>query len=545
MYTKFYDLSEKPFTLVPDPRYLFLSRSHREALAHLLYGIQEGEGFILVVGQVGTGKTTLCRTLLERVGDEVDIGFIFNPSSTDVELLAAINREFGIPSDAQVATELVEVLNRFLLQRRAIGRRVLLVIDEAQKLEPEVLEQIRLLSNLETEREKLLQILLFGQPELDELLARSDLRQLRQRITIRWALRPLTRAETGAYVSHRLRVAGSRDTPLFSPGALRVLYRKSGGVPRLINAVADRALLAGYSAGLERVTAAAVRNGARELPGASAFVLRRFVFPGSALVAGGLAVGLVATTWIAGRNLDAPPLAPVEAAPREAHAGEIPPPVPEGGLGGALQDRSRGATAARALDEVLAEWGYDPLGLGEIAPEQFPNALSDRTALLVLDTWSDLGQLQRLNLPAVLEVEPAPGIRRYIGLVKTQPDGMLVLRDGSQSFFLSRDELDEFWTGRALFLWTNFESVPALRAGMSGRAVEWLQHRLQELGYLSSGPASGQYGAKTGDAVRQLQAEYYLDPTGEVGPATLITIYQALRYGAPVLRLADLGAQLS
>ena len=218
MYTDFYGLKERPFALLPDPRYLFLSESHREALAHLLYGIEAGEGFIQVVGQVGTGKTTLCRTLLGRIGSDVEIAYIFNPSPSAEELLAAINREFGLPTTARSRVELIEQLNRFLLEKRAQDRRVLLVIDEAQNLEPGVLEQIRLLSNLETEREKLVQIALIGQPELEENLARADLRQLRQRITVRWTLSPFSSREVGEYLKHRLQVAGRDRVDLFTRG---------------------------------------------------------------------------------------------------------------------------------------------------------------------------------------------------------------------------------------------------------------------------------------------------------------------------------------
>ena len=218
MYTGFFGLREKPFSLAPDPRYLFLSASHREALAHLLYGIEEGEGFIEVIGQVGTGKTTLCRTLLDRIGSDAEIAYIFNPSPSEVELLAAINREFGLPTAVRTRTDLLDALNQFLVEKNANGRRVLLVIDEAQNLDPAVLEQVRLLSNLETDRAKLLQIVLIGQPELEENLSRSDLRQLRQRITVRWSLRPLSRAEVAEYVEHRLRVAGLADPRLFTSG---------------------------------------------------------------------------------------------------------------------------------------------------------------------------------------------------------------------------------------------------------------------------------------------------------------------------------------
>ena len=219
MYTGFFGLREKPFSLAPDPRYLFLSASHREALAHLLYGIEEGEGFIEVIGQVGTGKTTLCRTLLDRIGSDAEIAYIFNPSPSEVELLAAINREFGLPTAVRTRTELLDALNQFLLEKNAAGRRVLLVIDEAQNLDPAVLEQVRLLSNLETDRAKLLQIVLIGQPELEENLARSDLRQLRQRITVRWSAAPAL-ARRGGRVSSSTGCASPAlaDPRLFTRG---------------------------------------------------------------------------------------------------------------------------------------------------------------------------------------------------------------------------------------------------------------------------------------------------------------------------------------
>ncbi|MEE8558688.1 MAG: AAA family ATPase [Myxococcota bacterium] len=530
MYCDFYDLEEKPFTLVPDPRFLYLSPSHREALAHLLYGIHEGEGFMVVVGPVGSGKTTLCRTLLERVSGDAEVGFIFNPSSSAAELLATINKEFGIPAEASTASELTAELNEFLLAQRVAGRRVLLVIDEAQNLGASVLEQVRLLSNLETERCKLLQILLFGQPELDGLLDRSDLRQLRQRITVRWALRPLSLPDTRLYVEHRLRVAGGKRRDLFSLGALERIYRASGGIPRLINAVADRALLAGYSAGLSRVDARTVIRAARELPGTRRGPARWPIWaPVSALLGAGLGIALLlAAPWVDQRLL-----ASVEAAPRPGLVAE------PGDLESALEMQTGGSSAARALDVVLTEWGYAPLGVGELLPEHFASVVADRTDLLVLDTWSDLDRLGRMNLPAVLEVRPAEGLRRYVALVRAHPDGSLVVRDGSRSFWLSAGQLDELWTGRTLVPWMNFEFVPALHLGMEGPAVVWLQGRLAGLGYLSADAESGQFDEPTLDAVRQLQAVQTLEPSGEVGPATLIALYRALQYHTPMLAIAS------
>ncbi len=268
MYTAFYGLREKPFSLTPDPRYLFLASSHREALAHLLYGIEQGEGFIAVTGEVGTGKTTLCRTLLERLGSETDVAFIFNPTLTGDELLRAIAVELGMLTTGLTRTQLSDQLNEYLLEQRRRNRRVLLIVDEAQNLSPQTLEEIRLLSNLETSTSKLIQILLFGQPELDEQLESRELRQLRQRISVRWSLDSLSASETAEYVRHRLRVAAEGECDLFSDAALREVHRRSRGVPRLVNLLCDRALLAGYADQKRRIDTEQVNDAAREILGA-------------------------------------------------------------------------------------------------------------------------------------------------------------------------------------------------------------------------------------------------------------------------------------
>jgi general secretion pathway protein A len=268
MYTAFYGLREKPFALSPNPRYLYLSESHREALAHLLYGIEQGEGFIAITGEVGTGKTTLCRTLLERLGPATDVAFLFNPSRSGMELLQTICQEFGLPVEGLTRRELHDQLNRFLVERKTAGRRVLLIVDEAQNLSHGTLEQIRLLSNLETSSEKLIQILLLGQPELDAKIDSHRLRQLRQRISVRWMLKPLSARDTQRYVLYRMQVAAGMSRDLFSQAALRRVHRYTRGTPRLINVLCDRALLLGYAEGEGKISARTVREAAREIPDA-------------------------------------------------------------------------------------------------------------------------------------------------------------------------------------------------------------------------------------------------------------------------------------
>src|SRR3984885_2691723 len=269
MYLSFFGIAEKPFAITPDPRYLYLSARHADALAHLVYGIDEAGGFIQLTGEVGTGKTTTIRSLLARAPKNAEIALILNPRLSPGEFLLALCEELGLGADdsSLVNTkELVDLLNRYLLRAHAQGRRVVLIVDEAQNLDPEVLEQIRLLTNLETETQKLLQIILIGQPELRRLLAREDLRQIAQRVTGRYHLDPLTRSETAAYVRHRLRVAGS-TTDIFTRAALREIFRISGGVPRVINILCDRAMLGAYTQELHQVPASLVRRAGAEVFG--------------------------------------------------------------------------------------------------------------------------------------------------------------------------------------------------------------------------------------------------------------------------------------
>jgi general secretion pathway protein A len=267
MYQDFYGLSAPPFNITPDPRYLFFSRRHRQAFEHILFGISERKGFIQITGEVGAGKSTLCRKVLEELRDGYATALILNPVMTPIQLTRSVLRELDLDDSGNDRVRLVERLNDFLLERAHAGDVVVLFIDEAQDMSDELIEQVRLLSNLETDQHKLLQIVLIGQPELRDRLDSPVLRQLRQRITVRYHLGPINRQETVAYIQHRLLVAGSNGRPSFSRPAIRAIHRYSRGIPRLINAVCDKSLLCGYVQGRDQIGWWQVRRAIHDLEG--------------------------------------------------------------------------------------------------------------------------------------------------------------------------------------------------------------------------------------------------------------------------------------
>ncbi len=543
MYTDFFGLHEKPFSITPDPRYLFMSERHGEALAHLVYGVTESGGFIQLTGEVGTGKTTLVRTLLlNRMPDNADVAVVLNPQLSVLEFLATICEELHIdvPHNRGSIKAQTDALNRHLLAAHAEGRRTILVVDEAQNLSPAVLEQVRLLTNLETAKQKLLQIILIGQPELRELLARTDLRQLAQRITARYHLEPLTRDETAQYIEHRLRVAGALGE-VFDAGATREVFRFSQGVPRLINVICDRALLGAYSLESRHVSKSIIRRAASEVSGELEH--NSWARP-LATAAGvvGLAV-IAATVWSFTQQQEDMPeqnivAEAVEAAPVDdsavetddppvANAIEVvePPAEPEPSLAEQLELAEELTSTPYALATLFEAWGLEYRRGARSGCQQASDA--GLACFYQRGSWSGLRQMDR---PAVLTLTDSKGDNHEVVLTAIH-GATAELSIGSVRTTHPVESITEMWFGQYMLLWRPASgSAVSLGPGSRGPAVQWLRTSLASISpdYVSTDPESDLFDNDLERLVRAFQRDHRLDVDGLAGQQTQIIINSLL-----------------
>ncbi|MEJ2298113.1 MAG: AAA family ATPase [Woeseiaceae bacterium] len=494
MYTSFFGLNEKPFSITPDPRYLFMSERHGEALAHLVYGVTESGGFIQLTGEVGTGKTTLVRSLLlNRMPNNADVAVVLNPQLSVVEFLATICEELDIEvrHNRGSVKALTDALNRHLLAAHAAGRRTILVVDEAQNLAPAVLEQVRLLTNLETAKQKLLQIILIGQPELRELLARTDLRQLAQRITARYHLEPLSREETASYIEHRLQVAGALGE-VFDSGARKEVFRLSQGVPRLINVICDRALLGAYAKEMRPVRARLVRQAAAEVKGELEHP--PWIRP-TAIAASIAALALIATgSWylVQQQATSTPPATP-----------------PPQAVAAAQEPTTEELPAEPALEEAAEPDPEPEPGLLEQLQLAEELTSTDFALASLFESWGLVrGDHAELSIGGVNVTHPIADITAA-------------------------------WFGDFMLLWRPpTGEVTTLAVGSRGPAVTWLRDSLRAIDerYASAAPEYEVFDADLARIVRAFQRDHRLDVDGVAGQQTQIIINSLLAVeGTPQL----------
>ena len=583
-YESHFGLSEAPFSISPDPRYLYLTRGHREALAHLLYGVSGAGGFVLLTGEIGSGKTTVCRCLLQQLPEDVDVALVLNPKLGALEFLEAICDELKIEIYGEhpiTLKWLVDHLYRYLLAAHGRGRDTVLIVDEAQNLSPDVVEHLRLLTNLETDEKKLLQIILIGQPELRQLIASPALRQMAQRVTARYHLDLLSKSDAGAYVEHRLQVAGCQR-PLFDARAIGYIWKKSGGVPRLMNAICDRALLGASLANKQQVNLKTAKRAAIEVLGGelrgarpgrnSAFHARLATGLAFVILALVLVFGMMQTDWSWPRLGDFGGFSGIKflaadgAADNRQMAATIP-----GTEGIAGTERTEG-TAGTAPDpdrmtELAPSSQLAALG-GEHAASQLEDSVGSAgaqaearavyTRLYQLwgleyrsrDTpsdcdyvvshglrchfgWGTLAMLLSLNRPAVLTLRGENnGEHSEVLLISRSDEGAVVYARGSERA-VPLDELGRVWTGQYLLLWRAPDSYTrVVKAGDRGEVVAWISQRLSP----ELSESITVFDAALARRVRLFQQVYGLVPDGEVGPLTMIALNNFSGAAAPRLR---------
>lgn len=571
MYEKFFGLKEKPFKLVPDPDYLFLSQTHEDAMAHLVYAVAQGEGFVEITGEVGTGKTTLCRAFLEKLDEKTAAAYIFNPVLEPLHLLKTVCQEFGLPAATDDTQELLSQLNAFLIEKKRQGGNVLLLIDEAQDLPREVLEQLRLLSNLETTKSKLLQIVMVGQPELTDLLNTRQLRQLRQRITLRWQLKPLALKDTIEYIRYRIQRAAELRPVEFSLSAMRSVYRYTKGIPRLINIVCDRALLVAYHANRKKISDGIVRRAIRELDPRtrSRTLLKTAAACGVVLLA---AVLLFYHRQLGPGFSDESPPASVQSALPAAPA------EPVGSVTVPASSEPAVPTHNQVLDspkapEVPDEMTREPVDfesylwraedlpdrreafstlmnlwetefksgptLNDVADDAvFFQMAAQKSGFQLYSTEGALDIMRRLNLPVILEMS-VPGVNYTVYLVLAGLENgrfWLSARDAEVRIPADERDLMLYWSGNGYIPWLNFYGISGtLPSDGSAESVRALKMLLKDIGF-DGVDLNPEYDAATEAAVRSIQEKHGIPVDGVVGSMTKIAMYNEMKsFGMPHL----------
>jgi general secretion pathway protein A len=561
MYTRYFGLAEEPFSIAANPRFLYMSAGHREALAHLLYGIRHDSGFVLLTGQVGTGKTTVCRCLLEQLPDNTDVVFILNPKMSVLELLDSICDELGI-GDQRLPSSVkahVDAINHCLLNRHGAGRNTVIIIDEAQNLSMDVLEQLRLLTNLETNERKLMRIILLGQPELEDMLARPELKQLEQRITARYRLQPLRRSEIGAYIKHRLTVAGCRE-PVFSAPILAKVYRKTHGIPRLINIICDRAMLGAYAKSKRRISRPILDRAAQEVQGKSrgssrplggmiaAFVLLAGVTAVATLyyINDGDVFAMVPKRWAnAATNhttgiIATPATADSERHPEKAKAttiqvSEVDLPVPEPSVPSwPTQINTDEETHAAAFAILFREWKLSP-ALDDLDP----CTQARESRLYCFSGVGNLGSLIAYDRPAILTLFDN-GQRYKVVLLHLREDrATLAFAHGVETVAVK--DLEVRWRGQFELLWRGSPYGSTLIApGSRGRNVTWLTQTLIDEG-VTGLQAKNVYDDAVTVGVKAFQRAQGLEADGIVGRQTLNRLNSVSDKSIPRLAAREIG----
>ena len=584
MYNSYFGFREKPFKLVPNPDYLFLSKSHEVSLAHLSYATDQGDGFVVITGEVGTGKTTLCRIFLERLDNETESAYIFNPNLDSIQLLTVICNEFGIKTNLPTVKSLLDVLNSYLIMKNKDGRNVILLIDEAQNLTVENLELVRMLSNLETTRSKLLQIILVGQPELSDKLDSYELRQLAQRISLRCHLTPLLRNETKGYIRHRVNVAAHRNLELFSAAACRKIYQYSGGIPRLINIASDRALLSAYSLNRKKISGAVASTAIKELSKQRQFTKQangwRYMAFGAMACLVCFAIGI----WVVKSDLlknkpvqndsastrsieeNTVPTASqtykIELPPKEATSPPASDPkddvvVPP--QGESQPNAANGIAEESSLKTIIGR--LDPVqsrldavaALLSLWKQPKPNTLQ-LPVQLKDDTYFDIAArqyglrayrvptdwtlIQQMNLPCILALQQKNTAQTVFITMMSWKDGRIMLGDGvgEKTIEVELDEILPYLHGEVYLFWKNVTGFDfIIGAGADANAIMVLKTLLERIGY---GPFENKpvYDARTRQAIIEFQSRSNIKADGLVGPLTKIMLINAAKaYNVPQL----------